>query len=387
MDKNITAPTWAEINLDNIKYNLNNIKKIVKEDTKICGVVKANAYGHGSVEVARLLERENVDYLAVSRFEEALELRQNDIRVPILCLGYIPECSLEESVVNDVTFTVFSYDTAFLINELSRKYKKISKVHIKIDTGMSRIGLQVNDESINEISKINKLNNIQIEGIYTHFATADEKNKEYTYNQVYKYNTIIKKLEELDIKIPIKHVSNSAAILDCKDFNLNMVRCGIILYGHYPSNDVHKDMIELRPAMTLKTRIAHIKELDENIGISYGLKYTTKSKERIVTIPIGYADGFTRMQKKPKVYIKGEEFNVVGRICMDQCMVKIDKEIDIKVDDEVIIFSDSKNQCVEKIADDLGTINYEVLCMISRRVERVYMERNAIVQQYSYLVK
>jgi alanine racemase len=387
MNKDITAPTWAEINLDNIKYNLNNIKKILKEDTKICGVVKANAYGHGAVQISKLLEREKVDYLAVSRLEEGLELRQNNIVIPILCLGYIPECALEEAIVNNISLTVFSYETALLINELSKKNGKISNIHIKIDTGMGRIGLQVNDDSINEILKISKLENLKIEGIYTHFATADEKDKAYMDKQISRYNIVIKKLDELGIDIPIKHVSNSAATMDSKDLNFNMVRCGIILYGYYPSDEVNKDIIKLKPAMTLKTRISHIKELEKNSGISYGIKYITKSKERIATIPIGYADGFTRMQKNPKVYIKGEEFDVVGRICMDQCMIKIDKDIDIKVDDEVIIFSENKNQCVEKIASDLGTINYEILCMISRRVERVYMEGNVIVQQYNYLVE
>ena len=252
---------------------------------------------------------------------------------------------------------------------------------------MGRIGFQVNEDSINEISKIDKLENINIEGIYTHFATADEKDKGYMLNQVNKYNIVIKKLNEIGIDIPIKHVSNSAATMEFNDLNFNMVRCGIILYGHYPSDEVNKDIIKLKPAMTLKTRIAHIKELEKDSGISYGIKYITNSKEKIATIPIGYADGFTRMQKNPRVYIKGEEFDVVGRICMDQCMVKIDKDIDIKVDDEVIIFSENENQCIEKIADDLGTINYEILCMVSRRVERVYMEGNVIVQQYNYLVK
>ena len=387
MKINISAPTWAEINLDNISYNLKNIKELLKEDTKICGVVKANAYSHGAVQISKFLQRENVDYLAVSRLEEGLELRQNNITLPILCLGYIPDQSLEEAIINDISLTVFSYEIALLADKLAKKHNKEAKIHIKIDTGMSRIGFQVNEESINEIIKINKLENILIEGIYTHFATADEKDKEYTYSQVCKFNLVIEKLKCENIHIPIKHVSNSAATMECKDLNFNMVRCGIILYGHYPSDEVNKDIINLKPAMTLKTRISHIKELDKNVGISYGLKYVTKSKEKIVTIPIGYADGFTRMQRNPKVYIKGLEFDVVGTICMDQCMVKIDKNIDIKIDDEVIIFSESENQSVEKIAKDLGTINYEVLCMISRRVERVYMERNAIVQKDNYLVK
>ncbi|CEK32528.1 alanine racemase [[Clostridium] sordellii] len=387
MSNSITASTWAEINLDNIKFNLKNIKSLLKKDTKVCGVVKANAYGHGAVQISKLLERENVDYLAVSRLEEALELRENGISIPILCLGYIPECSLEDAVVNDISLTVFSYETASIVNEFGKKHNRLGKIHIKIDTGMGRIGLKVNDESVDEIIKINSLDNLLIEGIFTHFATADEKNKTYTYNQAQKFNSVINRLENLGIEIPIKHVSNSAAIMECRDLNFNMVRCGIILYGHYPSDEVNKEVLNIKPAMTLKSRVSYIKELSANMGISYGLKYKTKLNERIVTIPIGYADGFTRMQKNPKVYIKNQEFDVVGRICMDQCMAKIDKEIDIKIGDEVIIFSESKNQCVEKLANDLGTINYEILCMVARRVERVYMERNAIVQRDNYLIK
>lgn len=387
MNTNITAPTWAEINLDNIRYNLKNIKNLLKEDTKICGVVKANAYSHGAVQISKFLERENVDYLAVSRLEEGLELRQNDINLPILCLGYIPNDSIENAIENDISLTIFSYETAKLASEIAINLNKQAKFHIKIDTGMSRIGFMVNESSINEIINISKLKNVFIEGIFTHFATADEKNKSFTYNQVEKFKFVLERLKDENIDIPIKHVSNSAAIMDCKDLNLNMVRCGIILYGHYPSEDVNKDIIDLKPAMSLKTRVSHIKELNKDIGISYGLKYSTLENERIITIPIGYADGFSRMQEKPKVYIKDLEFDVVGRICMDQCMVRVDKDIDIKINDEVIIFSDKQNQRVEKIAQTLGTINYEVLCMVSRRVERVYMEGNVIVQKDNYLVK
>lgn len=387
MKNSRTVPTWAEINLDNIKYNLNNIKKLLKEDTKICGVVKANAYGHGSIQISKLLEREKVDYLAVSRLEEGLELRQNNITLPILCLGYIPDEALIEGIKNKISLTVYSYKIAKLISDISKQLNLISKIHIKIDTGMSRIGLKANLDSINEILKISELSNIEIEGIYTHFATADEKNKEFTYNQVQKYNMVTEELEKIGIHIPIKHVSNSAATVDMKDLNYNMVRCGIVLYGHYPSDDVNKDILKLKPAMTLKTRISHIKEIEPNTGISYGLKYISKETEKIITLPIGYADGFTRMQSNPKVYIKGHEFDIVGRICMDQCMAKIHVNIDIKVGDEVIIFSESENESVENISNDLKTINYEVLCMISRRVERIYMERNAILQHCSYLVK
>lgn len=386
MINRVTAPTWAEINLDNIKFNLNNIRKLLKKDTKVCGIVKANAYGHGSVMVAKLLEQQNVDYLGVARLEEAIELRQNDIKLPILCLGYVPEESLDIAIKNNITLTVFSLEMANKINDLASRIKQKVLVHIKIDTGMTRIGFQVNESTIEEISKINQLEFIELQGIYTHFATADEQNKEFANLQIDRFKFIIESLKNKGIIIPLKHISNSAGIIDFDDIDFDMVRCGIVLYGHYPSEEVKKSNIDLKPAMTLKTRIAHIKEVETNTGISYGLKYKTTNNEKIITIPIGYADGFTRMQNNPKVYIKDKAFDVVGRICMDQCMVKIDKDIDIKVGDEVIIFGEG-NKNVELISNDLGTINYEVLCMISRRVDRVYMEKDAILQVDSYLIK
>lgn len=382
----ITVPTWAEINLDNLRFNLNNIKNLLEEDIKICGVIKADAYGHGAVEVAKLLEKEKVDYLAVARTAEGIELRQNGITLPILNLGYTPDEAFEDSIKNKITMTVYSLETAQKINEIAKSLGEKACVHVKIDSGMTRIGFQPNEESVQEIIELNKLEYIDLEGMFTHFATADEVSKEYTYKQANNYKFMSDKLDEAGVKIAIKHVSNSAAIMDCPDLRLNMVRAGIILYGHYPSDDVFKDRLELRPAMKLKSKIGHIKQVEPGVGISYGLKYTTTGKETIATVPIGYADGFTRIQKNPKVLVKGEVFDVVGRICMDQIMVRIDKDIDIKVGDEVILFGEGE-VTAERIAKDLGTINYEVLCMISRRVDRVYMENNELVQINSYLLK
>ncbi|HBE9445181.1 alanine racemase [Clostridioides difficile] len=382
----ITVPTWAEINLDNLRFNLNNIKNLLEEDIKVCGVIKADAYGHGAVEVAKLLEKEKVDYLAVARTAEGIELRKNGITLPILNLGYTPDEAFEDSIKNKITMTVYSLETAQKLNEIAKSLGEKACVHVKIDSGMTRIGFQPNEESVQEIIELNKLEYIDLEGMFTHFATADEVSKEYTYKQANNYKFMSDKLDEAGVKIAIKHVSNSAAIMDCPDLRLNMVRAGIILYGHYPSDDVFKDRLELRPAMKLKSKIGHIKQVEPGVGISYGLKYTTTGKETIVTIPIGYADGFTRIQKNPKVLIKGEVFDVVGRICMDQIMVRIDKDIDIKVGDEVILFGEGE-VTAERIAKDLGTINYEVLCMISRRVDRVYMENNELVQINSYLLK
>jgi alanine racemase len=384
----VTAPTWAEISLDNLKFNMGNIKKLLKEDTKICGVVKANAYGHGSVEISRALINEGVDYIAVARLEEAMELRQNDIIIPILCLGYIDENALENAVKNNIDITIYSYETAYKLNEICRKLGEQSKIHIKIDTGMSRIGFLPNVKSIDEIENISKLSNISIEGMYTHFAVADEKDKDFTYKQADRFNYVVEELENRDIFIPIKHVSNSAATMDCCDLNFNMVRCGIILYGHYPSDDVNKEILPLKPVMTLKTRIAHIKEVESDVGISYGLRYKTLEKTKIATLPIGYADGFTRLlTDKVKVKVNGEMVPVVGKICMDQCMIKINKNNEIKVGDEVIIFGEGNELRIENLANELGTINYEMLCMISRRIERVYMEGNVILQKTNYLIK
>ena len=386
MAQKVTATTWAEINLDNIKFNLNNIKKLLKEDTKICTVLKANAYGHGSVEIAKFLENKNVDYFAVARIEEAIELRQHNIKIPILCLGFVPEDYFEDAIKNNITLTVYSLQVAKKLNNICENLNTNINIHIKIDTGMSRIGFEVSKESIDEIANIYELKNLYIEGIYTHFATADEADKDFTYRQIEGFKFIVDGIEKRNINIPIKHVSNSAAVIDLPDLNFNMIRCGIILYGHYPSDEVLKDRIQLKPAMTLKTRVSHIKDLKKDSGISYGLKYKTNDIEKIATIPIGYADGFTRMQNNPKVSINDEIFNVVGRICMDQCMVRVDKDIDIKIGDEVIIFGES-NIGVDDIANDLGTINYEIICMVSRRVDRIYKEGNVILQADSYLVK
>lgn len=386
MQHKITAPTWAEINLDNIKYNLKNIKKLLNEDTKVCAVLKANAYGHGAVKIAKLLENENISHFAVARLEEAIELRENNITLPILCLGYIPDQSLELAIKNNVIITIYSLEMAEKLNNIAMRIKENVFVHIKIDTGMTRIGFQPTEDSIKDIKVINDLERINLEGIYTHFATADELDKNFTNIQVQRFNFVVDRLEQDGINIPIKHVSNSAATMDLPELKYDMVRCGIVLYGHYPSDDVLKERLKLKPVMTLKTTVAHIKEISPNVGVSYGLKYKSSNKEKIVTIPIGYADGFTRMQQNPKVSINGHYFDVVGRICMDQCMVKVDKDIEVNIGDQVILFGDDSRNA-EDIANDLGTINYEVLCMISRRVDRVYMERNAILQVDSYLIK
>lgn len=382
-----TRPTWAEINIDSLKQNYKNIKKLLKEDTKICGVVKANAYGHGSVQIAKTLVSEGVDYLAIATLEEGIELRNNDIEVPILCLGYVKENCFDLAVENNIDITIYKNESAQSLNKISQQKNKKARVHIKLDTGMSRLGFQINDETVDSIESICGYSNLDVVGIYSHFAMADEKDKIFTNMQFDKFKYITDKLENIGIKIPIKHICNSAGIMDCPEYHLDMVRSGIILYGHYPSDDVIKERLNLKPVMTLKTTVSNIKTVDSNTGISYGQKYRTNDLAQIATIPIGYADGFTRMlNQNANMKVKDKLVPVVGRICMDQCMIRVDG-LDIKIGDEVKIFGDEADIKIERIADALNTINYEVLCMISRRIPRVYLEGNRVLHILDYLIK
>lgn len=381
----IKSGAWVEINLNNIGYNLNEIKKRLDENMKVCCVVKANAYGCGAVEVAKYLQNNKVDFFAVARIEEALELRNNNIKLPILCLGYTDISMIKEAIQKDIAITLYDVKYAKAVNEIAKQLNKKTRVHIKLDTGMSRLGFLAED-AIEPIKEINKLDNIYIEGIYTHFAKADEKDKTTTKIQLSRYKKVIDSLENLNINIPIKHVANSAAILDLENDLFNMVRQGIILYGYYPSDEVKKD-ISLRPCLKLKSAVTNVKILDENVGISYGHVYKTSEKCKIVTVSIGYADGFNRNQHNPKVSIKGRVLDVVGRICMDQCMVKAPLDMDIEIGDEVITMdNDIKELSAEECAKRNETINYEVLCMINRRVTRVYKDND---KEYSvnYLLK
>ena len=368
----IKREVWAEINLNNIKDNLAAIRETLKDTTKICCVVKADAYGHGAVEVSKILETQNIDYLAVARFGEAIELRQSGIKMPILCLGYISEYDIAEAIKNDITFTLFSLDMAKLIDEESKELGLKARVHLKIDTGMSRLGFLPIDSSFNEIERINKLKNINIEGMYTHFATADDADKDETYLQLLKFRKVVDKLDELGIKIPIKHVSNTAGTIDLKELGFDMVRIGIGLYGCYPSDEVSKD-IKLKPALTLKTKITSIKDLKKGSKIGYGYTYECEDDIRIATLSIGYADGFIRSQSEPKVMIKGVLCDILGRICMDQCMVKLPLNLNIGVESDVLVIADENGIRAEDIALRSNTINYEVLCGISKRVIRHYI--------------
>jgi alanine racemase len=384
----ILRPVYAEIDLDAIAYNMKNIKNLVK-DKEVIAVVKADCYGHGALDVVPTLLENGASRLAVAVLTEGIELRNNNIKTPIMILGYTPLYLSEELIKYDLEQTVYDLDYAKELSEISLKLNKKAKVHIALDTGMGRIGFFPTEKAIADVSKIYSLKGLDVLGIFTHFSTSDEKDKKYTLEQFKKFTDFTKRLSELGIEIPIKHVSNSGAIMDMPETYLDAVRAGIILYGYYPSNEVKKENLSLKPALTLKAAITRVQEMDKDMYISYGKTFKTERKSLIATIPIGYADGYSRLlAKNAKVIINGKFAPVVGRICMDQCMIDItDIGGDIKVGDEVIILGEKGNLSfnADDIAEIMGTINYEILCMLKYRIPRVYIKNGEIFNVRNYL--
>lgn len=368
----------AEINLDNIAYNVANIRKTIDKKTKIMAIVKADAYGHGAIEVAKTALYNGADWLGVAIIDEAIELRKNNIFEPILILGHTIEHKLLQVIKYNITQTVFSYDMAKKLSDEAKKIEKTVDIHIKIDTGMSRLGFLPNYKTIDEIIAIKNLPYINITGIFTHFATADMKDKSFTKEQFEKYMWVIKKLEEKGINNLIKHISNSGAILDLEEYRLDMVRAGIILYGMYPSKEVLKN-IDLKPAMSLKTHISYVKEIEENISVSYCRTYFTNKKTKIATIPVGYADGYSRiLSNKARVFVNGKYANVIGNICMDQFMIDVTHIPNVKEGDIVTLMGE--NIKAEELANLQNTINYEIVCNIGKRIPRVYIKNNQFLK-------
>ena len=379
-------PTWAEVNLDHILDNYNALKALAPEGTKACAIIKANGYGHGSVEIAKHLEQNGCDYFGVATANEALELRENGITAPLMCLAYVEESLYKEFVEREIDIPLFSLKVAEEVSKVAGALGKYAKIHIKLDTGMSRVGFAINEETIEAIEKIAKLPNLVLQGIYTHFALADTRDRTDTDKQYENYKYIVDALEAMGIYFKINHVCNSAATMQYPEYHLDMIRLGIALYGHYPSDEVDPRIVALKPAMTLKTRVSHVKLLEEVRGISYGHKYHVENEpEYIATMPIGYADGFTRMLSgQADVFIGGKKYDVVGRICMDQSMVKVDETV--KLGDEITIFSGRDEMAIERLAGRLQTINYELLCMVQRRIPRVYIVNGEKVKTVNYLL-
>ncbi|NLD50663.1 MAG: alanine racemase, partial [Clostridiaceae bacterium] len=373
---------WAEVNLDNIAHNVKEVRKLTDKKAEIMGVVKADAYGHGVMETVKTLLDNGVTRLAVSMLDEAIQLRQNGVSVPILILSYTDPRRAEEIIRNEVTQTVFSHDLAEALSEAAVKLGKNIKIHIKIDTGMTRVGFMPGYSAVKDVVRISKLPGIIIEGLFTHFASADETDKAYTCMQFERFMSIVSELNRIGVYIPVKHVCNSAGIIEYPEMHLNMVRPGIVLYGMYPSEEVDKTRIALKPAMTLKANIILVKNVEKETCISYGRIFTTNRESKIATLPIGYADGYTRLLTgKGKVLVNGQRAPIVGKICMDQCMIDItDIPGDVKVGDEAVLFGQQKGNeiKIEDVAAGVGTINYEVACIIGKRIPRVYLKDGKI---------
>lgn len=376
----------ADIDLTAIYYNISNVRKNISEDSKLMAIIKADGYGHGAVAMYKVID-ELVDGYGVAIVEEAIELRKAGATKPILILG-VTNCNQYDKVVEyDVTQTIFSYETATLLNEEAKKQGKKVKVHIKIDTGMGRIGFKDDEQSAVEIKKISELENVIVEGIFTHFANADEKNKFRVNQQFDKFKAFLNKVNSVGVNVPIKHASNSAGIIDLPHANLDMVRCGIATYGLYPSNEVNKDNIELKPAMSMTSRITYIKELPAGMGISYNSTYITTKNTKIATIPVGYADGYPRsLSSKGRVLINGRSVPIVGRVCMDQFMVDVTELDEVKVGDKVTLFGRDGDEyiSIEEIASMSGSFNYEFVCDIGKRVPRVYYKDGKKVGTFDY---
>lgn len=364
-------PVWAEIDLGAIASNVRNIKQKIGESTKLCAVVKADAYGHGTVQVARTALAEGADYLAVAVLREAEELRHGGITAPILILGATPIVQARDIIEHDVEQAIFSLDMAKALSEMAVVMNKVARVHIKVDTGMMRVGIHPEDTG-SFVKEVMALPNIKIEGIFSHFAMADVRDKTSAYEQLDRFRYAVQLAEEAGADIPLKHIANSAAILEMPESYMNMVRAGIILYGLLPSDEVTSSFV-LQPAMTLKAEVMYLKDVPEGAGISYGYTYHTLRPSRIATLPVGYADGWSRrLSDKADVTIAGKRVPIVGRICMDQCMVDVTELERVNVGDEVILFGEG-GRTAEEVAEWLDTISYEVICMIGKRVPRQYI--------------
>lgn len=373
----------AEIDLDAILYNMESMHGNISDKTKIMAVIKADGYGHGAVEIAETIE--HLDYLygyAVATVEEGLILRNHGIQKPILILGYAFPDQYEDMIRAEIRPTVFTREMAEELSMTAGRLGMECKIHFAVDTGMSRIGYQVTEEAAEEMAQLAALPHIMVEGIFTHFARADEKDKAHTYRQIEAFRKMISMLERRGIEIPIHHCSNSAGIVEVPEANMDLVRAGITLYGMWPSEEVDKSRIDIRPALTLVTHVAYVKDLPAGREISYGGTYVTEENRRIATIPVGYADGYARgLSGKGDVLIHGKRAPIRGRVCMDQFMVDVTDIPGVKSGDEVILIGRDGDECItmEEVGERSGRFNYEFVCDLGKRIPRVFVHKGKVI--------
>jgi alanine racemase len=380
--------TWAEIDLGAYAHNLKELKGISRPPARLMAVVKANGYGHGAVEVAREALDSGAQYLGVARINEAIALRKAGLSAPILIFGYSPPDLAPLLIDYELTQTVYSLSTATALSEYAnRKGKKIT-VHIKVDSGMGRLGFLLEDihttpndtprnHPVREIEAITRLAGLTVEGIFTHFATADSADKSYANLQLDRFLALLNRLQKEELEPPLRHAANSGALINLPESHLDMVRPGIASYGLYPSDEINKSIVDLKPVMTLKSRIIHLKKVPPGFNISYGITYQTKAHTTIATIPVGYADGFNRLlSSRGYMLIHGQRVPIVGRVCMDLTMLDVGGISGVALEDEVVIFGEQGVEAIraDDIAASIGTINYEIVSTITARVPRVYLK-------------
>ncbi|ALS24152.1 alanine racemase [Paenibacillus naphthalenovorans] len=382
-------PTRVEISLDALRHNLEEFRRVLPEHVSMMAVVKADAYGHGAVEVCREALSSGVKYIAVAFLDEGLELRQAGITAPILVLGYTPPEGLETAWENDITLNVYTHELLDAWERLGPRERPLN-IHIKIDSGMNRLGLTEEHEAIELIERAMRIPGLRVEGLFTHYACADETDKSYTLEQYGRFERVVEHFHRQGIRFPWVHAGNSAAAIDTPNLTYNMVRLGISMYGLYPSEEVNQQIIDLQPVLSIKSAVVMVKKVPPGAGVSYGAIYRTEGEETIATLPIGYADGFSRiLTGKAQVLIKGQRVPIVGRICMDQCMMNVTGLADISVEEEVVILGSQGEERItaEEHAQWLGTINYEVICMISHRVPRVYIKEGRVSHTVNPLLR
>ena len=379
---------YARIDLDAIAYNMEQMKSNLNENTKIMAVIKADGYGHGAVQIAEMLE--SVDYIwgfAVATLDEAVVLRTEGIRKPILVLGCVFPDQYMAMLKYDIRMNVYTEEMAEAISQMAAREGMTAHMHIKLDTGMARLGFDISEQSIEQIERISRLKNVNMEGIFTHFAKADEVDKTFTNRQMKDFCWMVEQLRNKGITFQYEHCANSAAIIDVNESNFDLVRAGIAIYGLYPSEDVLKQNVKLKPAMVLKSHVAFVKEIEAGIPISYGGTYVSSEKMKIATIPVGYADGYPRnLSNIGYVLIRGKKAPIVGRVCMDQFMVDVTHIDGVNFGDTVTLIGQDGNEVisVEDLSELSGRFNYEFICDLGKRIPRVYVKDGKVSEQVDY---
>ena len=379
---------YAKIDLDAIAYNMEQMKQNIRPETKVMAVIKADGYGHGAVQIAEMMERWNYIWgFAVATLDEAVVLRTEGIQKPILVLGCVFPDQYMEMLKHEIRMNIYTEEMAESISRMAAREGKTAYMHIKLDTGMSRLGFGINEQSAETIKRISKMPNVNMEGIFTHFTKADEKDKSFTKKQIQEFVWMTERLKEKNVRFTYEHCSNSAGIIDVPEANFDIVRAGISTYGLYPSEEVDKTNVKLKPALALKSHVAFVKEIESGTPVSYGGTFVAKEKMKIATIPVGYADGYPRsLSNKGYVLIRGKKAPILGRVCMDQFMVDVTQIEGVSFGDKVTMIGKDGNEIlpVEVLSELSGRFNYEFVCDLGKRIPRVYVQDGKIAEQVDY---